>query len=135
MNDNMTDYYNFLMMNLSEINDQEFDSPSKVAYEVCILLSLNKDSIPESFYKMYTCNIHVPEVIMTNALAYFSGAKFLSVACDCSEDDAYFCNFANIADNQFYELGSLDKKHATDDWTAIDQCVTALGAKIFGLDS
>lgn len=122
------------MMNLSEINNQEFDSPSKVAYEVCVLLSINNDSIPESFYKMYTCNINIPEVIMTNALAYFSGANFISVTCDCSEDDYHYCNFAQIAENQFYQIGLLDNKHKTEDWIALDQYISALGSKIFGLD-
>jgi hypothetical protein len=62
---------------------EEFDNPSQIAHEICLLLSVDGLPIPETFFKLYTANLDIEPSILYNAVAYFSGAGFLNIACDC----------------------------------------------------
>jgi hypothetical protein len=103
----MESLYHFLMDELDLVNE-EFDNPSQAAHEVCVLLSVDGHSVPETFYRLYTANINIEEFCLINAVAYFTGAGILDVQCDCSDTDKPLCDIANIKNTDFYHAGFKD---------------------------
>jgi len=118
----MENYYSFLMEELKEITE-EFDSPSQIAHEVCLLLSVDGLPIPETFFKLYTANLAIEPSILYNAAAYFSGAGFLNIACDCNDSDKSLCEYSDIHQNPFFTKGMEENFSQQECWQHIDIAV------------
>lgn len=126
----MEEYYNFLMFELKEI-EEEFDIPSQIAHEICLLLSLENNSIPESFFRLYVSNLDTEYSILYNAAAYFTGARFLKIECDCSESDKMICDLHSVSESAFYDIGVDDFKNKTTKWQKINQSIRMIRTSIF----
>lgn len=119
MSNNQTDYYNFLALDLASINEAGFVDPSQIAYEVCLLFSINKDVMPESFFRLYTTPVDIDYNILINSVSYFSGAGFLNIECDCSEASRHVCDINNIHQNEFFLMGSAEKQTNSIQWISM----------------
>lgn len=125
----MNDYYNFLAFNLNEVTT-EFEHPSQAAHEMCLLLSVDKTGIPETFYRMYISAVDLPEELIINASAFFIGSKFLKVICDCDSSDKTFCEIYNIQENAFYEMGYDEFLDQTERWKSMMSSLNNLRKEI-----
>lgn len=121
----MDDIYNFLMFDLYQITE-EFDSPHQAAHEACILFSVDSQGLPETFYNLYISKIDIAPEIMKNATAFFTGAGFLNVHCDCEASDKPYCDIAGISSNEFYDLGTRDLNAQTPRWKSMLAQITQL---------
>jgi len=106
----MEDYYNFLMYELKDIEEEGFENASSIAHEVCILFSLDKQPMPETFYRLYLANLNTDYSVFYNATAYFAGAGLLQIQCDCSDDAKYLCDLNSIDQSAFYDKAIQDRK-------------------------
>lgn len=126
----MEEFYTFLMEELLTITE-EIDNPSSIAHEVCLTFALDNNPLPESFFKLYTAPVKVDQDLLYNALAYFCGAEFLTVNCDCEPGDKPYCDINNISQNSFFDLGHEDFNEMTEDWMSISQTIESLREAIF----
>lgn len=126
----MKEYYNFLMFELKDI-EEEFDIPSQIAHEICLLLSLENNFIPESFFRLYLSKLDTDYSVLYNAAAYFSGAKFLKIECDCPESDKMLCDLHSVSESAFYEIGADDFANTTSKWQKINQSIQMIRTSIF----
>jgi len=126
----MKEYYNFLMFELKDI-EEEFDIPSQIAHEICLLLSLENNLIPESFFRLYLSKLNTDYSVLYNAAAYFSGAKFLKIECDCPESDKMLCDLHSVSESAFYEIGADDFANTTSKWQKISQTIQTIRTSIF----
>jgi hypothetical protein len=126
----MEEYYNFLMFELKDI-EEEFDIPSQIAHEICLLFSSGNSSIPESFFRLYLSKLDTDYSILYNATAYFSGAKFLKIECDCQQSDKILCDLYSVSESAFYEIGAKDFVNTTSKWQKISQSIQMIRTSIF----
>ena len=119
------DFYDFLMTELPNITE-EFENDSQRVHEICILLSVDQDSIPETFYRLYVSPIGVDQNLMTNAMSYFAGAGFLHIECDCHPSDKIVCDINDIPENQFFELGQSDRESNSDRYLGLKEDIESL---------
>ncbi len=105
--------YQFLMDELHTVTE-EFDNPSHAAHEVCVLLSVDEGTLPETFYRFYTARVNIDPIILINAVSYFSGAGLIKVDCDCSDEDKSLCEIHSIANTDFYHAGFKDVMEKSD---------------------
>jgi hypothetical protein len=99
----VNDFYEYLMMELEEIVEA-FNSPAERARELCVLLSLDGEIVPETFFRLYVANLQIPEVIMNAVLANFVGLGQLVVECDCIEDKL-LCDINSVYDHDSFDAG------------------------------
>ena len=126
----MEEYYNFLMFELKDI-EEEFDIPSQIAHEICLLLSVEKNFVPESFFRLYVSNLETDYSVLYNAVAYFSGADFLEIECDCAESDKILCDLNSVSESAFYEIGAEDFANTTYKWEKINKSIQMIRTSIF----
>jgi hypothetical protein len=105
---------------------EEFDNDSQRVHEICILLSVDHNGIPETFYRLYVSPIGVDQTLMTNAMSYFAGAGFLSIECDCDPSDKIVCDINDIPENQFFELGESDRESNSDRYLGLKEDIESL---------
>jgi hypothetical protein len=99
------DFYEYLMLGMAADIKSEWENPSHRAHELCFLLSLDAQPVPETFFKMYSSNLDCTPETVENALAFFTGVGVLSVACDCSPQDKVLCEINSIEDSPFFLKG------------------------------
>lgn len=121
----MDDIYNFLMFDLNNISD-EFDDANQAAHEVCLLLSVDTTGLPETFYRLYTSSLSIDTEIIRNATAFFVGAGFLNIHCDCEGFDKAYCDILTVENNEFYDIGSRDLNYQNKKWTSISNSLQNL---------
>lgn len=113
----MEDYYNFLMHELKDIEEEGFEEASSIAHEICILFSLDTSPLPETFYRLYIANLSTDYSVIYNAASYFSGAGLLDIQCDCLEENKYLCDIHSINESAFYEKAVQDRKDNSPQYT------------------
>lgn len=126
----MESYYNFLMYELKDI-EEELQDPSLIAHEVCLLFSLQGNSIPETFYRLYISNLSTDYVLLYNALSYFTGCGWLTVECDCSSEDKSLCDIHGIPESAFYDKGVQDAQNNTEQFRGIGNSISKMRGIIF----
>jgi len=126
----MEDYYNFLMYELKDI-EEEFDNPSNIAHEISLIFSLENNYIPETFYRLYIANLDTDYVMIYNAASYFSGTGFLNIQCDCSGENKNLCDIHGISESAFFDKGVQDKINNTPQYTAIRDSIAKMRGIIF----
>lgn len=104
---NVESLYHFLMDELHTVTE-EFENPSHAAHEVCVLLCVDGQQVPEIFYRLYSANLKVDEMVLINAVSYFAGAGLLTIDCECSDDSKPLCDIHNIKNTDFYHAGFKD---------------------------
>lgn len=104
---NMESLYQFLMDELYTVTE-EFENTSHAAHEVCVLLAVDGEPIPETFYRLYTANLAIDPIIVMNAVCYFSGAGIIQVDCDCADNDKAICDIHSIKNTDFFHAGFKD---------------------------
>lgn len=101
---NVESLYHFLMDELHTVTE-EFENTSHAAHEVCVLLAVDGQPVPETFYRLYTANLTIDPIIMMNAICYFTGVGILQVDCDCSDHDKAICDIASVRNTDFFHAG------------------------------
>lgn len=132
MNKDEKDYYNFLMFELESINDFGFEDPNQIAFEVCLLLAINKDSLPESFLKLYTSVLTIDNELIKNALAYFCGSGFLQVECDCHSQSEEYCLATEIPEQDMFFWGNAELQLQSDQWKQMESSISRYRQTVFG---
>lgn len=125
----MNDLYEFLMFELSSITE-EFDSDEQCAHEVCVLLSVDGHSVPETFYRLYTAPLDINKMTLVNAISYFAGAGFFSIDCDCDPSDKICCEINDITVNPHYEAGKNAMMNGSDNWLEIKSSISTLYSEL-----
>ncbi len=74
----MEEYYNFLMFELKDI-EEEFDIPSQIAHEICLLLSIEKNfmPLPDQTHGVTSFVITSIELALSLALASSIAFRFI----------------------------------------------------------
>jgi hypothetical protein len=116
----MEDFYNYLMFEMAFDINSELESNSEKAHELCFVLSLSYDPIPETFFRLYCSGTDVPPEYFINALAFFQGANLLSVFCDCSPQDKHMCEIYHSLEGPFFEAGQKAVAEKEDIWLELD---------------
>lgn len=120
----------FLAEDLSSIFEM-IDDPSHCAHEICVCLSVDGANMPETTYKMYTEGLFEDGRTLNNALAYFSGAGFMNVICDCEYYNKSLCSFFNIGGHPLFQKGLDDCLNETDDYLKTAIGIRGLRATLF----
>jgi len=126
----MLDFYEFLMDELGSVTE-EFETDSECAHEICTLLSVDGNNIPETFFRLYTANLSINQLTMLNAVSYFCGMGLMSVDCDCESHNKSICEINIIEDSPFYEKGEQDKFDNSSTWIQVNNSINSLREDIF----
>lgn len=101
----MNDFYEYLMLEMATQINSEWDHEYHRAHELCFLLSLDSEPVPETFFRLYAANIECDSTVIENALAFFSGLGLLNVQCDCLPEDKIVCEYHLIEESPFFLRG------------------------------
>jgi hypothetical protein len=122
----METFFDYLMSDMAEDINSEWEDNSEKAHELCFLLSLEGSPVPETFYNIYSANLSIPAEILENATAFFHGCGFLTVDCDCKPREKPLCFINSIDKNLFFLKGkeSADKKDKT--WLSLNDRILTM---------
>lgn len=101
----MEDFYQYLMLEMADDINSQWDHEYHRAHELCFLLSLDSKPVPETFFRIYASNIACENAVIENALAFFSGLGLLDVNCDCHPEDKVICDIHMIEESPFFTRG------------------------------
>jgi len=97
-----TAFDTFLMLDLKDVKE-EFPDVSMRAYALLTTLAAGGDCMDESLLRGYIHEAEIPEELLVDYLAYFSGMNLFSVVCDCLAPDG--CGIISAIQNVWFEKG------------------------------
>lgn len=125
------DFYMFLAEELDSVFD-EIENKSRCAHEICVCLSIRGTNMPETIYRMYTDHIFRDnKSILNSALAYFTGAGFMNVICDCESFDRGDCTIFNLGLSPYFQMGLDDCLNQTEMYKAVQEDIQSFHNMIF----
>lgn len=114
---NRSDYEEFLMFNLQELNEAVAD-PTHRVYCLITTIAAGGDSIVESSFDALRQAIEVPTELVIAELAFFAGMGIFRVNCDCGD---YHCEINNLVDNHWYDQGKKSKASNSEEYNQIKE--------------
>lgn len=112
----MNEFYEYLMLEMADEINGQWEEESDRAHELCFLLSVDGKVIPETFWNFYVAGVGAPHENLTNAAAFFSGMGLLTIDCDCESEWKTSCAIHNIRESEFYESGENCMMNEQDVW-------------------
>lgn len=122
----MSNYYEYLMEEMSKDLNDHWETESERAHELCFILSLSEQPVSETFFHLYAADINANKQSMYNAAAFFKGMDFLHIECDCENEDKPYCNINNLKHSLFYSIGFDCYSTKNDIWDSLAARIAAV---------
>lgn len=123
---NRTEFEEFLMFNLKEINECITDVYQRT-FALITTLAVGGDTMPESLFLAYVEDIDIPFRILYTKIAYLHGMGYFEVTCDCNNFD---CMFRNIASEPWYDSGVKELQLKSDEYMIIGNQISDLSQEL-----
>ena len=126
----MNEYYDFLMNELKDVVDS-FESDNERARELCVVMSLGPQPIPETFYRLYIANLQIDPVYVKNAVSYFMGLGKLEIDCDCSPEDKSICDILEMKQSPHFFAGQTSCFAGDNEYDSISSKISTMRLEVF----
>jgi hypothetical protein len=115
----MSEFHQYLMNEMASEINTTWESDSEKAHEMCFLLSVDGQPVPETFFRFYAANINAEYSSIFNAACFFSGMGLLNIQCDCEHDFKNCCELLDITESPFFAKGQEFVRSNRNEWAQL----------------
>jgi hypothetical protein len=124
------DYEDFLACSLNEAICQEYLEQDDRALMAMQMIAAGGSEVGESTMELYTEPLAIQEHILVASMAYFVGADFLKIICDCSSQD--FCMLHTMQGHPWFSVGKNERLSENERYIMLKENIRRLGISFFG---